>query len=95
MDGWRFDTLVRTLADVAPRRGVVKALAGAIVAGLLTAADSEAADCRGTDDICERDAQCCSDRCAGGRCDCRRRGARCGRDRECCSRLCSFRGRCY
>ena len=102
MDGRRFDAW--TKAGVRPtRRAALKALALAAFAAVApTGAATVAAaapptgarlTCRGSGEVCRRDAQCCSDRCRRKRCDCRRKGAACLVDRGCCSGRCT-RGTC-
>ena len=98
MDGRRFDEWTRAVTIAASRRAALRAAAGGAVAGalgLLRATKVAAANrttCRGTGEVCRRDAQCCSERCRRGRCDCRDRGD-CSVDRACCSGRC-VDGRC-
>ena len=103
MDGERFDAIAKWLAGTASRRGALRLLAVGLAAVLArpraaagqlgTAAN--AGSCRAPGDICDGDADCCSERCRSGRCLCRRRGAACAADRACCSGRCRQRtGRC-
>ena len=103
MDGERFDAIAKVTAT-ASRRGALRLLAGGLLTAVLarpraaagqlgTAAN--AGSCRAPGDICDGDADCCSERCRSGRCLCRRRGAACEVDRACCSDRCRQRtGRC-
>lgn len=101
MDPSRFDDVARRLAAAAPRRLIVKAAVGAVLASIVGAPRSgtaapittESKSCRGAGEVCRRDAQCCSDRCRRGRCDCRGKGAVCTVDRTCCSGRCG-NGKC-
>ena len=103
MDATRFDELARKLAAGATRRGALRAAAGGAIAAALAAmrpaaAEAGAPTCRAYGDVCDRDRECCSQRCSG-RCECRRRGANCvfdGRrlDEACCTRRCRANGRC-
>ena len=105
MDDTRFDRLTRALvAGSAPRRGALRVLGGlgaALLAarpGLASARvgdEGNTGSCRATGDVCNADADCCSNRCTGGRCLCKGRGGRCEVDRACCSGRCrKQRGRC-
>ena len=101
MDGERFDTWARALASPGPRRGALRLLAGGALAAAWArlgaagaAADDDDGDgCRGTCDRCERNGQCCSNRCREGRCRCKARGA-CRVGRACCSGVCRRDGTC-
>lgn len=105
MENRRFDHLTKSVAARGTRRTALRLLGGSALAtglarlGLSPAAgqvgteDDRDANCRGRCDNCERDGQCCSEQCEGGRCQCKQRG-RCSHDRACCSGRCSSRGRC-
>jgi hypothetical protein len=65
MDGNRFDSLTRRLAETPSRRQFLSALAGGAVAGLLgqpVAADG----CKRNGKACKKNGQCCSGNCVGG-----------------------------
>ena len=97
MDGRRFDDWTRTVTAGVSRRSAAKALAGGAMAAtmaLLGSRQAAAVVCRGTDRLCRRDAQCCSNRCITGRCDCKPRGTGCSLDKACCSRVCLANGTC-
>ena len=104
MDAEHFDRIARALSTTPSRRGSLRLLAGAALGGLLALprgaaaqvwSESNAGSCRAPGDICDGDADCCSERCRSGRCLCRRRGAACEVDRACCSDRCRQRtGRC-
>ena len=70
MDGQRFDGLARAMAGGAPRRGALRLLAGAALAGVLGAAGAgdAAAGCFQKGRRCRYDRQCCSGRCREGEC---------------------------
>ena len=103
MDPRGFDALTRKLATGASRRTALRAIAGgglasalALIGGRGAAAPLETAGhnpgtCRAPGDVCNGDADCCSERCSTGRCLCRRRGAYCEVDRACCSGRCRKR----
>jgi hypothetical protein len=82
MDGQRFDRWARALAAASSRRGLIKGLAGTLVAGLI-AADAEeaeaAARCRGCGP-CQR--------CRNGTCVPRRDGTLCGQCGKCAAGVC-------
>ena len=91
MDGRRFDGWAKAMAGGASRRGVLRAGIGAGAAGAVAPLRGEevgAAKCRRAERNCDRDDQCCSNRCEGGRCQCRKQGAPCTRDKDCCSEVC-------
>jgi hypothetical protein len=86
MDGDSFDAWIKTLTAGHARRAVVRVVAaGALAAGLARLGLREAAaSCRGTDDPCARDDQCCSNRCVHGNCRCSKTEAGCNRKADCC-----------
>ena len=105
MDDRRFDALTRALAaGTASRRAALRLLlGGGLAAGLARPRGAAAqvgiaankGSCRAPGDVCDGDADCCSERCEAGRCLCRKRGAACDVDRACCSGRCRKRkGRC-
>ena len=104
MDGERFDALAKAAAGTASRRGALRLLAGGALAAILArpravagqlGIAANAGSCRAPGDLCDDDADCCSERCRNGRCRCRRRGASCAVDRACCSGRCRrSTGRC-
>lgn len=101
MDPAGFDRVTRAFLVARNRRRVLRA--GALLAVVLaplrpsaTSAQSVVIEstCRGLGENCDRDRQCCANRCHGGRCDCLRRGATCRVDRACCSGRCRTTGKC-
>lgn len=51
--------------------------------------DGTCGQCRGVDEACSRDSDCCNGSpCMGGRCGCRPTSGRCTTPRDCCSRYC-------
>ncbi len=51
--------------------------------------DGVCGQCRGVDEVCARDSDCCSGSpCMNGRCGCRPTAGRCTTPRDCCSRYC-------
>ncbi len=68
MDGNRFDNLVRKLAEPQTRRRTLKTLAAGISASFATAvglSETDAAKtCRGTDVVCRKNADCCTNQCS-------------------------------
>ena len=104
MDGERFDRIARALGTTPSRRGALRLLAAGALGALLAlpraaaaqlGTEANAGSCRAPGDLCDGDADCCSERCRNGRCLCRRRGAACAVARACCSGRCRTRsGRC-
>ena len=109
MDSREFDNFTRTLANDTSRRTALKAAAGGALASVLGLFGLEGADaardrCRSTGANCDRDRQCCSERCdqegrKGKICICRKRGGNCvfngrRRDKACCSNRCRQNGKC-
>jgi len=90
MDGNRFDTIVRTLTIVKPRRAPLRALGASGLAATLARFvgldEAAAAACKGFREDCNNDNDCCSRRCSGGECRCGRRGDDCRENRDCCGR---------
>lgn len=72
MDDGRFDTLARRWAAQLPRRHVFRALTAGIAATLLGHHPDVAATpaCKTLDRRCWRGRECCTGRCAHGRCRC-------------------------
>ena len=86
MDGRRFDALARVAVSVRSRRGVLRVLAGAILAGIR--ADAAAGRCVHLGRRCGPGDRCCrGNRCRRGRCRCARgTGPRGGGGDSCCAR---------
>ena len=65
MDDRKFDELTRSLAGVASRRSVLKALSGGALAaaGTLLGVGKAAAACRPANAICRKNEDCCSTTC--------------------------------
>jgi hypothetical protein len=66
MDGRRFDEISRSLANPRSRRGMVKGIAGGVLAGALSlvgAGDVTARKCRDAGKNCKSDTECCSRYC--------------------------------
>lgn len=81
MDGGRFDDMARLLGAV-PRRRVLGAAVGALIAGV-AGTDHAAAACRADAEACRTNYSCCSGDCVGKRkrrrCRQRRAQGTCGR----------------
>ena len=91
MDGMRFDALTRSLTTVVSRRRVLwRGGLGAAIVGLGFAGPAAAA-CRGGDQTCRRNGQCCSGKCrANGTCKPAAVGQPCdaGQGADCRSGVC-------
>ena len=104
MDSRQFDALARTVASGTTRRRVVRLIGGGGVAGALSMlgfrdvqgqeAGEEDARCRGAGERCDRDGQCCAERCISGQCTCKGPRGSCFVDRGCCSGRCRRNGKC-
>jgi hypothetical protein len=109
MDGQRFDNVARALARGASRRGLLRGLAGSVIAGWAAArgheANAQQAYYLGPGDPCYDDAQCRGADaplyCAANGFDydgplncCAFEGSRCGFDEACCGSLSCLNGTC-
>jgi hypothetical protein len=103
MDGRRFDTIARTLAEVS-RRDALRLLASGLVAGSLARATSgniaaqiESEACGKQGDRCKNNGDCCNKfRCKNDKCrskdknnngNCKKDGDRCKNNGDCCNKL--------
>jgi hypothetical protein len=113
MDHATFDRIARMLGAATSRRAGIGAAAAAMIAGAASAGGIAAAGRRVSgegpcgdgaqrDNVCTRNADCCTGVCmknpAGkrkkGRCRCYHRGERCAANRNCCGSLTCVEGRC-
>ena len=99
MDAERFGELSKQVARAATRRGMIGALLGGLAVPLLGAAPAAEAAfgyCRAGGFPCNRNQQCCTNRCqADGTCGCARKGKPCLNrvGVNCCSKRCR-KGKC-
>jgi hypothetical protein len=88
----RFDAIIRSLARIRSRRGMVRGLSAGLVATLATSQfQREAAACRANGKPCQNDGNCCSGTCKGKKKDktCRRaRGAQGCTSDDTCGTVC-------
>jgi hypothetical protein len=102
MDDCRFDNWTRSIAGESTRRSAIKKLTAGAAAlftlaraelGIAQAADvTLEANCKGNNEKCKRDKECCSKKCKRGKCKCAGQGASCKRDKGCCSGVCRNSG---
>jgi hypothetical protein len=66
MDDRQFDAFARTVSQARSRRQALRALAGAVAAGVLAlSGEASAQDCKAEGKACKKDDQCCSGHCVG------------------------------
>jgi hypothetical protein len=80
MDGQRFDQLTKALGPQTSRRAAIRALMGAVGAGVLATIGSRTVEaaCTTYGRICAAGGECCSGNCVGGTCACAAGKTRCG-----------------
>ena len=89
MDAQRFDAVGKWLATCDNRRSTLRGLAiGALAIGLgRLSLEEAAAKCKAVGQKCDKNKDCCSNLCKGGKCKCRALGDHCDAWSDCCTGL--------